>query len=101
MGLPNLPRWIRTDRVDSETMLSVLLQHRAQCTLEKRQQLAALYLQEHARQDSIPVAGRWITPQDIPPPVPRRECHRAGCLRCATRRGGYKFRWYHERWGAG
>ena len=92
-----LPRWIDHPRVDSQAMLSAFLDYRGRLTGETREQLAHLYMIVHTQKSTFVTGNKVIRPQEMSP-LPTRPCEAQECERCRTKRGGYQFKWYHERW---
>ena len=95
---PDLPRWVSSRLVDSEAMLSAFMKYQMECTTEEKMAVAELYAIDHAMQETIVVNGKVLRPQRMEGPVPRIPCVDRNCERCSTGRGGYKFRWYSEKW---
>ena len=89
------PRWISSSRVDSGAMLGAYLSwYGAQ--LQKPRPLPIWY---HAMDESINIGGLTLTaPRVDPPGVVPQSCTDEGCLRCLTKRGGFKFRWFDRAW---
>ena len=92
-----LPRWIDHPRVDSQAMLSAFLDYRRRLTGETRKQLEHLYMIVHTHKSTFVKGNKVIRPQEMSP-LPTRPCEAQECERCRTKRGGYQFKWYHERW---
>ena len=92
-----LPRWIDHPSVDSQAMLSAFLAYRHRSTGETRTQLEYLYMIVHTHESTFVKGNEVIQPQEMSP-LPTRPCEAQECERCRTKRGGYQFKWYHERW---
>ena len=92
-----LPRWIDHPSVDSQAMLSAFLAYRHRSTGETRKQLEYLYMIVHTQESTFVTGNKVIRPQKMSP-LPTRPCEAQECERCRTKRGGYQFKWYHERW---
>ena len=92
-----LPRWIDHPRVDSQAMLSAFLDYRGRCKEEARAQLDHLYMIVHTQESTFVTGNKVIRPQNMSP-LPTRPCETQECERCRTNRGGYQFKWYHQRW---
>ena len=92
-----LPRWIDHPRVDSQAMLSAFLDYCGRCTEEAREQLDHLFMIVHTQESTFVKGNKVVQPQ-VMSPLPTRPCEAQECERCRTKRGGYQFKWYHERW---
>ena len=97
---PALPRWIPSSRVDSTAMLSAFLHHRTRCSLAALEPLTDLYLIEHRMGEPVILGDRTfhLVANSTPGPVHKVPCLTPGCTRCGSGHGGYKFKWYSERW---
>ena len=90
------PRWVNDDTVDSTAMLEAYLYTRRQLS-EEEQELLWLASENHL--------DGWmgVVSNVTPPGIVEEACREGpvgGCARCTARRGGYKFRWYDQRWYA-
>ena len=92
-----LPRWIDHPSVDSQAMLSAFLDYQGRLTGKARDQLKHLYMIVHTQTSTFVTGNEIIRPQEMSP-LPTRPCEAQECERCRTKRGGYQFKWYHERW---
>ena len=93
----DLPRWIDDPRVDSSAMLRAFLAYRDRCTGKAYTQLGDIDMIVHDQAPTVVVCGQVIRPS-VMRPLPTRKCTAQECIRCSERRGGYQFKWYHERW---
>ena len=98
--MANLPRWIDCWKVDSAAMYAAFLHDVSHCPDEKEVLgLAELYTIEHypylveAGPKMKDVQGKLYE-------VPWRQCAKPPCPRCSNNEGGYRFRWYDQRWYA-
>ena len=82
--MADLPRWIRTDRVDSQAMFSAYIA----TVKETDPWFGKLTMRIHACDGEIrPLSS-----------VTMISCVRMDCNRCRNRWGGYVFRWYRKSW---
>ena len=88
--MANFPRWVDNKKVDSSAMLSAYIN-----TVRPTDWwFGQLVMWDHKMDDGgIPNAFQN-------PSVIKAKCNSDGCPRCMARAGGYKFRWYHDSWGA-
>ena len=100
-AMAHLPRWIRSERVDSAAMLSAFLAWQKENAVahDGERPYELLFMVEHAIRPTVHVGGLEVRPQCVPAPVPAIPCDVAGCARCLSLRGGYQFRWYSRFWG--
>ena len=78
-------------------MLSAFLDYRGRCKEEAREQLDHLYMIVHTQESTFVAGNKVIRPPKMSP-LPTRPCEAQECERCRTNRGGYQFKWYHQRW---
>ena len=97
---PDLPRWIKSARLDSAAMLSAFLRYKGLCSEAEAGAVAELYSVEHAIRETITLGTQQVKPQQVPSPVPSVACTVPGCIRCSKLQGGYQFRWYSQLWGS-
>ena len=82
--MADLPRWIRTDRVDSVAMYSAY----KDTVRETDPWFGKLTMRIHAGEGQVrPVRRVTVIP-----------CVRVDCYLCNAKLGGYTFRWYHKSW---
>jgi hypothetical protein len=95
--MAHLPRWIARRDVDSQAMLGAFTHWYGKASPVDRDQTRMLYLVEHSMDPLHGFHGIESRFGDghVIPSVP---CSEPGCVRCTTGRGGYKFRWFDERW---
>jgi len=92
--MAHLPRWIISDKCDSQAMYSAFLAFLNTC--EDRGVRAKLrcltFICHHGPDPGYEAAnGDSVT---------LLRCRKRGCRRCLEGRGGYAFRWYDQRWYA-
>ena len=80
-------------------MLSAFLDYRGRCKGQARAQLDHLYMIVHTHESTFVAGNQVIRPQEMRP-LPTRPFDAQRCERCRTGRGGYAFKWYHQRWRA-
>ena len=95
--MAHLPRWIARLDVDSQAMLGAFTHWYGKASPVDRDETRWLYLVEHSMDPLHGFLGIESRFEDghVIPSVP---CSEPGCVRCTTGRGGYKFRWFDERW---
>ena len=95
---PDLPRWVSSRRVDSESILSFFLAYQMECNTKEKSELAVLCSVEHAMQEIIVVDGQLVGPQRMGGPLLSIPCTDRDCERFSAGRGGCKSRWYSPKW---
>ena len=78
-------------------MLSAFLDYQGRLTGKARDQLKHIYMIVHTQTSTFVTGNEIIQTQEMSP-LPTRACKAQKCERCRTNRGGYQFKWYHERW---
>ena len=97
--MAHFPRWIDDSTVDSAAMLGAFLHYKGSTSGEEREALNQLWTVEHQSCPVIHIGGQAVMPREVnPPDLLQRQCTRANCVRCESKRGGYEFRWYDARW---
>ncbi len=82
--MADLPRWIRTDRVESKAMWKAYKQ-----TVQKNDPWYGKLTMRICASDDPPKSR---------PQVTMTPCAELDCYRCRHRLGGYTFKWYHNSW---
>ena len=94
IAMAHLPRWIVSDKCDSQAMYSAFLAFFNTCEDQGvRAKLRCLTFIYHRGPDP----GYEDAHGDS---VTLLRCRKRGCIRCREARGGYAFRWYDQRWYA-
>ena len=91
LGPMALPRWVLSDKVDSQAMYGAFLAYKSTRPFAEQEDLNQLYIIDHK--------SPWSSL--VPEPIcaqKKHACARAGCRRCMEGKGGYMFRWYSVLW---
>ncbi len=84
--MADLPRWIDSDRVDSQAMYSAYLSQVR--TTDPWYGHLKMILHRGPQADGTPSDVKIV------------QCQAENCKRCQIEQGGYQFRWYCVRWEA-